>query len=412
MFDVVVIGGGMIGASAARHLAEGGLDVAVVAPPEPADPASHTGPFGAHYDQTRISRSIQVDPVEAELVRRARVAVPSIEEFSDRPVYYGPGHLFASRPEGDEGVGDVVADMAEGHGIEVLDAGELADRYPAISFQSGMVGFLEPGTGGCLNPRAVVAAQLRAATVAGAHVIAVAAASVATQPTPSVVLGDGTRLGCQKVLVATGAFTNGTGLLERPLALRMKTETVLLAELDNDEAARLADLPPMHYGVRDPAVADVYAAPPATYPDGSVLLKWGANTIRDRWIQGPDEISAWYRHGDGDDLVELMRPSMEAAYPGLRAIGWRTHRCVVTYTGHAHTYIDVIEPGRLYLAVGGHGRSAKSADPLGALAASLVANDRWVDPLPADRFRVMYEGEVESWPCRDLLAERPARRSR
>jgi len=62
--------------------------------------------------------------------------------------------------------------------------------------------------------------------------------------------------------------------------------------------------------------------------------------------------------------------------------------------------------------VGGHGRSAKSADPLGALAASLVANDRWVDPLPADRFRVMYEGEVEAWPCRDLLAERPARRTR
>ena len=31
---------------------------------------------------------------------------------------------------------------------------------------------------------------------------------------------------------------------------------------------------------------------------------------------------------------------------------------------------------------------------------------------PADRGRVMYAGEVESWPCRDLLAERPARRTR
>jgi glycine/D-amino acid oxidase-like deaminating enzyme len=187
----------------------------------------------------------------------------------------------------------------------------------------------------------------------------------------------------------------------------MKTETVLLAEIGEHEAERLAGLPPMHYGIHDPVVADIYAAPPTTYPDGSVLLKWGANTIRDRWVERPDEIAAWYRHGDGDDIVELMRPSMEATYPGIEVTGWRTHRCVVTYTGHGHTYIDAVEPGRLYLAVGGHGRSAKCADPLGALAASLVANDAWVDPLPADRFRAMYQGEVEDWPCRDLMADRP-----
>ena len=112
-------------------------------------------------------------------------------------------------------------------------------------------------------------------------------------------------------------------------------------------------------------------------------------------------------YGYVDDIVELMRPSMEATYPCIEVTGWRTHRCVVTYTGHGHTYIDAVEPGRLYLAVGGHGRSAKCADPLGALAASLVANDAWVDPLPADRFRAMYQGEVEDWPCRALMADRP-----
>ena len=406
MFDVVVIGGGMIGASAARHLAQSGLDVGVVAPPEPVDAAVHTGSFGAHYDETRLSRTIWADPLEAELMRRAELAKPDIEEFSDRPVYSGPGYLYAAVPDEDEGLGDLVAGMPEGHGIEVLGPAALAERYPEIHFQEEVVGYLEPG-GGCLNPRALVASQLRAATEAGAHIFTVGASGMTMDPTPTVSLVDGTRIGCRKVLVATGAFTNGIGLLERPLALRMKTETVLLAEIGEHEAERLAGLPPMHYGIHDPVVADIYAAPPTTYPDGSVLLKWGANTIRDRWVERPDEIAAWYRHGDGDDIVELMRPSMEATYPGIEVTGWRTHRCVVTYTGHGHTYIDAVEPGRLYLAVGGHGRSAKCADPLGALAASLVANDAWVDPLPADRFRAMYQGEVEDWPCRDLMADRP-----
>ena len=400
---MTVIGGGMIGASAARHLAEDGLDVAVVAPLEPTDLAAHTGPFGAHYDETRLSRTVQRGAVEAELARRARAAVASIEGFADRPVYTGSGHLFVSRPEDDEGMGEAVLNMPDG--VEVLDGAALAGRYPSIEFQPGMVGFLEPGTGGLLSPRALVAAQLRAATAAGSHVFTSSAVGVASDAISTITLADDTLVRSRKVLVATGAFTNGTGLLERPLALRMKTETVLLAELGEAEARRLADLPPMHYGVRDRGVGDVYTAPPATYPDGSVLLKWGANTIHDRWIEGPGAIADWYRHGDSDASIGLMRPSMEATYPGLEVLGWLTHRCVVTYTGHMLPYIDTVIPGRLYLAIGGNGRSAKWSDPLGALAASLVSADEWVDPLPAERFEARYDGEVDVWPGRDLLVE-------
>ena len=82
MFDVVVIGGGLIGASATRHLCKAGLSVAVIAPPEPDRPISHRGPFGAYYDVSRSSRTLYVDPVELELSRSAQAANPEIEDHS------------------------------------------------------------------------------------------------------------------------------------------------------------------------------------------------------------------------------------------------------------------------------------------------------------------------------------------
>jgi len=44
-FEVVVVGGGMIGSAAARHLAEAGRRTALVAAPEPQDWTTDGGPF-------------------------------------------------------------------------------------------------------------------------------------------------------------------------------------------------------------------------------------------------------------------------------------------------------------------------------------------------------------------------------
>ena len=65
-----------------------------------------------------------------------------------------------------------------------------------------------------------------------------------------------------------------------------------------------------------------------------------------------------------------------------------------------------IEPGKLYIAAAGNGHSAKWSASLGELAASLVLNDEWVDPLPGDLFRVQWAGEVTSWAGKELLSTR------
>src|SRR5687767_5274099 len=53
---VVVVGKGMIGSAAARHLAGLTDGVVLVGPDEPAERAAHDDVFGSHYDEGRIYR--------------------------------------------------------------------------------------------------------------------------------------------------------------------------------------------------------------------------------------------------------------------------------------------------------------------------------------------------------------------
>ena len=105
-------------------------------------------------------------------------------------------------------------------------------------------------------------------------------------------------------------------------------------------------------------------------------------------------------------MVDALRSSIEATYPGISATAWHTQRCVITYTTHAMPYIDILVPDLLYSAIGGNGRCAKWADPMGALAASLTRNGKWVDDLPAARFAVDYTQDPEIWEGRALLSDR------
>ena len=61
MFDVLVIGKGLMGSAAARYLREFGADTAVLGPDEPQKLQTHDGVFASHYDQGRIPRRLSKD---------------------------------------------------------------------------------------------------------------------------------------------------------------------------------------------------------------------------------------------------------------------------------------------------------------------------------------------------------------
>ena len=66
-FDIAIIGAGLFGSAAARHLSSVSDGVALIWPAEPQQKSTHQGVFGSHYDVSRLVRGIDPDLVWATL---------------------------------------------------------------------------------------------------------------------------------------------------------------------------------------------------------------------------------------------------------------------------------------------------------------------------------------------------------
>ncbi len=378
MFDVAVVGRGMIGSAAARHLAESGLSVAAVGPDEPTDWPSWTGPFASHFDEGRITRVSDRDPAWSVAARRSIKRYGDIEARSGI-AFHHPVGLVISTPE----LPDWLAtSQANGAAVEAVDADWVTETTGIVVPDGAPVAY-ETAPAGHINPRALVAAQNVLARRAGASIVAEAATSVERRSG-----GDGFGIAgpwgsveARRVVIATGSF--GHGLLgaddERRLGLVRRPRTVVLAELGQDADGEARPLPSLIMRDQtDDRLASTYWVPPVVYPDGRTYLKIGGVLAVDQEIAaGPDphgELVDWF-HGSGDpNEADALRSALAARLPGRPIPSSTTVPCVYTGTASGLPIIDWLDDG-LAVAVGGNGAAAKSSDELGRLAAALAAGD-------------------------------------
>ena len=161
----------MIGSAAARHLTEMGHQVTLVGPAEPEEAATWQGPFGSHYDAGRITR--QLDPwLFWSRASRASIArYRDLEKASGVAFFSEVGSLMAGP------AGSVQMDRLESTRdrdsvpCETLQGEALAARFPYFHFEPDMLGLYEPAMAGVVNPRAMVHAQIAAATAGGAKLL-------------------------------------------------------------------------------------------------------------------------------------------------------------------------------------------------------------------------------------------------
>ena len=173
MFDVLVIGKGLMGSAAARYLQGFGANTAVLGPDEPQNPQTHDGVFASHYDQGRITRRLSKDIAWATLADRSIAQYRELEAHSGIHFYEPTGGLYVGPNDGSHAYWQHAAAIGQRFGVayDDLSADELAARLPRLRFPAGFAGILEHAPAGYINPRGVIAAQLAVFAARGGTIL-------------------------------------------------------------------------------------------------------------------------------------------------------------------------------------------------------------------------------------------------
>ncbi|WDZ75292.1 FAD-binding oxidoreductase [Ensifer adhaerens] len=379
-FDFIVVGKGMMGAAAARHLALSGAKVALIGPDEPTDWVNHPGVFSSHYDNARITRTIDDDPVWARLARRSIERYGEIEGESGITFYHEVGCLIAGPAPGSSyDYIEQVEKARDALGVEapLYDGEALSQRFPWFRFPDGTAGVHERRGAGYINPRALVAAQAVCAEKAGARIVCSEVAAVAEEGDCVVVATvDGKRFAAGRVIVAAGGFSISAALLPRPIDLTVKARTVFFAEVASRDLPDFQGMPSL-IGAAAEQERSYYLLPPVGYADGKHYIKIGGDPT-DRILEGEPAVRQWFRGSGGAAAAAHLGGLLGEVMPGLQPVSTHFSPCVTSFTRHGLPYIGFAEGSRIAVVTGGNGQAAKSSDEIGRLGAVLVLNG-WID---------------------------------
>lgn len=377
MHRIIVVGRGLIGGAAARHLSAMHDGICLLGPSEPLDRGIHDGVFASHYDEGRMTRVCDADPVWALTAARSIARYRDIEAASGIDFYTNAGYLGLGNASSEAMLRSEVEGRALGADVVRLGAADIAARFPFLDVAADAIGLNERVTAGHVSPRAMVAAQSEAARRQGAEIVDQRATSVrATGGRVEVETAEGEVHAAERVLVATGAFTDACGLVPK-LDLRVFARTVVLARVDAEVLSELEAMPTMGH-----AGTGAYILPPIRYPDGHVYVKIGIGRPTDRRLDGLAAFTSWYRGRGSAAQAREFTDFITRLIPPLAACTeWHTDTCAVTQTPTGRPYVDYVEDGRIAVAVGGNGKGAKSSDDWGLAAAMLIAGGPWEHPV-------------------------------
>lgn len=347
-YDVVVAGLGGFGSATAQALAERGVRVLGL------DPRPPVHGEGASGGESRIVRQAYFEgEAYVPLLMRTYELWARLDR-GDQPFLRRTGGLFL----GDAGTrvleGSIATARRWNLPHEVLDATEVAQRFPAFTPPAGTSALYEPDAG-VVVPEAAVAAFLSGAASAGAQ-LRQDEAVTGWEPAGAGVEVTTTRgrVSCGALVLAPGRWA--TGLLQGwHLPLRTEARNQMWFRPEQPEHFGVGRLPVWLWATADGT--ELYGVPTLT-ADGSVKASV-------HFSGRPTPPADW----TADDLAGALAPLL----PGLGSRHLRTKPCWYTLTPDQHFVVGRHPASdRVVLACGFSGHGFKFTPVLGEVLADLV----------------------------------------
>jgi glycine/D-amino acid oxidase-like deaminating enzyme len=392
IFDTIVIGKGLIGSATAKHLSLSEKNVAIIGPDEPKD-YEQALVFASHYDSGRVQRLIGHNDAMTRLNLLAVSHYPWLEAESGIKFHTDSGCLYVN-PTGSDSYLRNAPGKAKQFGINASfynNSQELSVAFPEFKFPEASAGMLESSPSGHINPLLLIKAQLSVFERNGGKIFRETVMSLKFVNGIAEVETQKNKYKAKKIILAAGAFSNFYGLLEQRLDITTKSEVVILARVNKEEAVRLAALPSLLYEIDTPEFEGIYSTQPIQYPDGNFYLKMGCNLPEDIFF-GSDlgEVQQWFRKGDSDRHIPKMRSALQTIMPNLKIEECISKRCLLPRTKkHENPYIGRVHEG-LYVTAG-NGWSAMCSDGAGQLMVSLVINGKIPEGFNSKDFEPIFE---------------------
>ena len=355
-----------------------------IGPAEPVEWNSHLDPFASHYDSGRVTRRLDARREWAILASRSIDEYGAIESQSGISFHNPCGLTFVRRdPTGIANQQEVIRQLR----LPVTIGRSETDSPPHYSFPAGWTTLNEPDPAGAIDPRRMIRAQLVAAEIAGAEILRESAHELTKLNTGWRVRTTSGSVDARVVLLTTGPYLETLHSVQ--LEASVRPEAVILGRISDVEADRLSDLRSVIYLLDHPSIDDVYVCPPVRYPDGRCYVKMGGSQVGARTLRTSEAKRTWMAGTEADAQLPVMTKVITTILPGVEFESFEMKPCLITDTSSGLPFIDRIGED-LFIAAGGNGHAAKSADAIGALAAALTLNDgKWTDTeLDRDQFAV------------------------
>ncbi|OBB60301.1 N-methyltryptophan oxidase [Mycobacterium sp. 852013-51886_SCH5428379] len=363
--DVIVIGLGGMGSAAAYHLAARGQRVIGL---EKFTPAHDRG--SSHGGSRIIRQSYFEDPAYVPLLLRAYELWDKLAADSGREVYRMTGGLFLGAPDCLTVAGSLRASREWGLPHKMLDAAEIASRFPTLTPNPGDVALYE-AKAGFARPETTVQAHLDLAAQAGAD-LRFGEEVTGWAETPhgvAVTTAAGTYRAGQ-VVICPGAWAPN---LLAQFGIPITVERQVLYWFDPVGGTTPFEQHPIFIS-EDAAGAQVYGFPAIDGPGGGVKVAFFRNGVECT----PETIDRTVY----DEEVDEMRREIVRLLPALDGPLLHSATCMYSNTPDQH-FVIARHPdaANVTVACGFSGHGFKFVPVVGEILADLASTGTTAHPI-------------------------------